>query len=53
MAGPRKNWLVWALAIAALATPVALVQYGRHQGWQQHQSCLQEALSREIGRAHV
>ena len=47
MAGPRKNWLVWALAIAALATPVALVQYGRHQGWQQHQSCLQEALRRD------
>lgn len=47
MAGPRKNWLVGALAIAALATPVALVQYGRQQGWQQHQSCLQEALSRD------
>ena len=47
MVGPRKNWLVWALAIAALASPVGLIQYGRHQGWEQHQSCLQEALARE------
>ena len=47
MGDALKGWLGLALAIAAPLIPVGLIQYGRHQGWEQHQSCLQEALARE------
>ena len=47
MGDALKGWLGVALMVGWPLIPVALVQYGRHQGWQQHQSCLQEALRRD------
>ena len=47
MGNALKGWLGVALMVGWPLIPVALVQYGRHQGWQQHQSCLQESLSRD------
>jgi len=40
-----KGWLGLALAIGIPLIPVGLIQYGRHQGWQQHRECIAREIS--------
>ena len=47
MGNALKGWLGLALAIGIPLIPVGLIQYGRHQGWQQHRECIAEAVQRQ------
>ena len=42
---PKDTRVVLAFIAVVFVAPVALISYGRHQGWQMHQDCLQGALS--------
>jgi len=42
---PQDTRVVLAFIALVFVAPVVLVGYGRHQGWQMHQDCLQGALS--------
>jgi hypothetical protein len=44
---PKDGRLALALIALVFVAPVVLVGYGRHQGWQMHQGCLQGALSQQ------
>ena len=42
---PKDTRVVLAFIAVVFVAPVALISYGRHQGWQAHRDCLQGALS--------
>ena len=42
---PKDGRVALAFIALVFIAPVALISYGRHQGWQMHQDCLQGALS--------
>ena len=43
-----KDWrLALAFIVLVFIAPLALVSYGRHQGWEMHQRCLIE-VSRDM-----
>ena len=42
---PKDTRVALAFIARVFIAPVALISYGRHQGWQMHQDCLQGALS--------
>jgi hypothetical protein len=46
MSNALKGWLGLALAIGWPLIPMGLIQYGRHQGWQQHRECIAEEVRR-------
>ena len=40
MGNALKGWLGVALMVGWPLIPMGLIQYGRHQGWQQHRECI-------------
>lgn len=41
----KDTRVVLAFLALVFVAPVALISFGRHQGWEMHQRCLQSAFS--------